>query len=110
MNIYINLKKKGKDKMSESTNAVYKREKEKKRKGKGFMDFIYGISSNIQRLFRNIIHCLSSMCSILFPLFDVINNFVSFVSIAGAFKHGICRGLPSITGIAGAEPCRKTGN
>jgi len=22
----------------------------------------------------------------------------------------ICRGLPSITGIAGAEPCRKTGN
>jgi uncharacterized membrane protein len=96
--------------MSESTNAVYKKEKEKKRKGKGFMDFIYGISSNIQRLFRNIIHCLSSMCSILFPLFDVINNFVSFVSIAGAFKHGICRGLPSITGIAGAEPCRKTGN
>ena len=57
-----------------------------KRKEKEFMYFIYGISSNIQRLFRNIIHCLSSMCSILFPLFDVINNFVSFVSNAGAFK------------------------
>jgi penicillin-binding protein-related factor A (putative recombinase) len=26
------------------------------------------------------------MCFILFPLFDVINNFVSFVSNAGAFK------------------------
>jgi hypothetical protein len=57
-----------------------------KRKEKQFMYFIYGISWNIQRLFRNIIHWLSSTCFILFPLFDVINNFVSFVSIAGAFK------------------------